>query len=101
MLRYTCQTELVLGEQMARCSRPEEYRARDNRARYAHQCRECWSRLEDSQKGEYVLLRAVELTPAWCRSCGAVDSIADGRCEACGSVWGGRPDFEEAVSCGR
>lgn len=43
--RYTCGTELVLGEQEVRCGRPEEYRAKDNRGKHAHLCGDCWALL--------------------------------------------------------
>ena len=56
MTRYLCRTELKLGENPARCFRPEEYRAKDNRAEHAHLCGDCWSVLPPDQRDHYAKL---------------------------------------------
>lgn len=54
--RYLCRTELKQGEIPVRCSRPEEYRAKDNRAKHAHLCGDCWSVLLPDQRDYYAKL---------------------------------------------
>ena len=54
VIRYWCRA--------ARCTRSEEYRAKDDRAEYAHLCGVCW-KAEPTQRQDYYA-KLAGLTPA-------------------------------------